>query len=82
MRYLPNSPADRQAMLSATGHTHIDELFTQIQADLRLKGELNLPGPLSEGEILEFFQQAAEESSREYVSLLGADLFALLSRRR
>jgi glycine dehydrogenase subunit 1 len=76
MRYLPNSPADRQAMLSATGHAHIDELFTQIQADLRFKGKLNLPGPLSEGEILEFFQQAAAESSREYVSLLGAGAYS------
>src|SRR5208282_3430923 len=76
MRYLPNSTADRQAMLRATGHAHIDELFAQIQADLRFKGKLNLPGPLSESEILEFFQQAAAQSSREYVSLLGAGAYS------
>ena len=76
MRYLPNSPADRQAMLEATGHAHIDELFAQIPAELRFKGGLNLPGPLSEAEILEFFQQAASESSREYVSLLGAGAYS------
>jgi len=76
MRYLPNSPADRQAMLRTTGHAHIDELFEQIHADLRFKGKLNLPGPLSEAEILEFFQQAAAESSREYVSLLGAGAYS------
>jgi len=76
MRYLPNSAADRQAMLEATGHTHIDELFTQIRADLRFQGKLSLPGPLAESEILEFFQQAAAESSREYVSLLGAGAYA------
>ncbi|MGA3325853.1 MAG: aminomethyl-transferring glycine dehydrogenase subunit GcvPA [Terriglobia bacterium] len=76
MRYLPNSTADRQAMLRATGHAHIDELFAQIQADLRFKGKLNLPGPLSEAEILEFFQQAAAQSSREYVSLLGAGAYS------
>src|SRR5271157_2027528 len=76
MRYLPNSPADRQSMLGATGHAHIDELFAQIQADLRLKGKLNLPGPLSEAEILGFFQQAAAESGREYVSLLGAGAYS------
>ena len=63
-------------MLTATGHAHIDELFAQIPADLRLKGKLNLPGPLSEAEILEFFQQAAAESSREYVSLLGAGAYS------
>jgi len=76
MRYLPNSPADRQAMLKATGHAHIEELFAQIPADLRLKGKLNLPGPLSEAGILEFFQRAAAESSREYVSLLGAGAYS------
>ena len=76
MRYLPNSGADRQAMLEAAGHAHIDELFAQIPADLRLKGKLNLPGPLSEAEILEFFQEAAAESSREYVSLLGAGAYS------
>ena len=42
----------------------------------RFKGKLNLPGPLSEAEILEFFQQAAAESSREYVSLLGAGAYS------
>ncbi len=76
MRYLPNSPADRQAMLRATGHTHTDELFAQIPAELRFKGKLNLPGPLSESEILEFFQQAAAESSREFTSLLGAGAYS------
>jgi glycine dehydrogenase subunit 1 len=76
MRYLPNSPADRDAMLAATGHSHIDELFQQIHTDLRLKGKLNLPGPLSESEILDFFRQAAAESSRDYVSLLGAGAYS------
>jgi glycine dehydrogenase subunit 1 len=76
MRYLPNSPTDRHAMLAATGHTHIDELFEQIHSDLRHKGKLNLPGPLSESEIFQFFRQAAAESSRDYVSLLGAGAYA------
>ena len=76
MRYLPNSAAARQTMLTATGHRHIDELFAQIPAELRLKGTLNLPGPLSEAEVLEFFQQAAAKSSREYVSLLGAGAYS------
>jgi glycine dehydrogenase subunit 1 len=76
MRYLPNSAADRQAMLAATRHAHINELFDQIQPELRFQGKLNLPGPLSEGEIVEFFRQAAAESSRDYVSLLGAGAYA------
>src|SRR5208283_1134638 len=76
MRYLPNSAADRQAMLRATGHAQIDELFAQIQPDLRFQGKLNLPGPLSEAEILQFFRDAASASSRDYVSLLGAGAYS------
>jgi len=76
MRYLPNSTADRQAMLKATGHDRVDELFAQIPEELRFSGKLNIPGPLSESEILEFFQRAAAESSREYVSLLGAGAYS------
>jgi len=76
MRYLPNSPADRAAMLRVTGHSDIEELFAQIPAQLRLEGRLNLPGPLSEPEILDFFRQAASQSTREFVSLLGAGAYS------
>jgi len=76
MRYLPNSPADRAAMLAATGRQKIEELFQQIPEPLRLTGGLNLPGPLSEPEILEFFRAAAAESSRDYASFLGAGAYS------
>ena len=76
MRYLPNSDADRAEMLQATGHESIEELFAQIPKELRLDGRLNLPGPLSEPEVLEFFRQAANETSRDYVSLLGAGAYS------
>jgi glycine dehydrogenase subunit 1 len=75
MRYLPNSPAERAAMLEAIGLTSMEELFRQIPSEFRLPDRLNLPGPLSEPEILEFFREAAEHSSREYVSLLGAGAY-------
>jgi len=76
MRYLPISPAERQAMLRAMGCASTDELFEQIPADLKLQGKLNFPGPLSELEILEFFRQVASESGRGYVSLLGAGAYS------
>jgi glycine dehydrogenase subunit 1 len=76
MRYLPNSPAERAAMLEATGHESIEELFAQIPDELKLRGRLNLPGPLSEPEVLEFFRHAASESAHDYVSLLGAGAYS------
>lgn len=75
MRYLPNSSADRTAMLEATGHKSIEELFAQVPEALRLGGRLNLPGPMSEQELLEFFRQMARQTSREYFSLLGAGAY-------
>jgi len=76
MRYLPNSDSDRAAMLKATGRSSVEAFFDRIPSELRLKGRLDLPGPLSEPEILEFFRQAASRSSREYVSLLGAGAYS------
>ena len=63
-------------MLEATGHTSIDELFSQIPEALRLQRGLKVPGPLSEPELVEFFRQAASQSARDYVSLLGAGAYS------
>ena len=76
MRYLPNSPAERAAMLEATGHKSIEELFAQIPDAVKFRGRLNLPGPFSEQEILEYFREASSQTSREYVSLLGAGAYS------
>jgi glycine cleavage system P protein (glycine dehydrogenase) subunit 1 len=76
MRYLPNSPTDRAAMLQATGHRSIEDLFSQIPEGLRLRGRLNIPGPLSEPEILEYFREAAAQTTRDFVSMLGAGTYA------
>ncbi|PYV15998.1 MAG: aminomethyl-transferring glycine dehydrogenase subunit GcvPA [Acidobacteria bacterium] len=76
MRYLPLSPGERAAMLRAIGRQSIQELFEPIPESLRLSGPLKLPGPMSEPEILEFFRRAAEESSPDYVSFLGAGAYS------
>ncbi len=76
MRYLPNSPSDRAEMLRTIGYSSLEDLFSQIPQAIRFQGRLNLPGPLSEQEILDFFRDAAGQSSREYVSLLGAGAYS------
>ena len=40
MRYLPKSPADREAMLKAIGARSIDDLFAPIPAEYRLNRDL------------------------------------------
>ena len=76
MRYLPNSPRDRAEMLQAIGYDSVEELFSQIPQEIRFQGRLNLPGPLSEQEILDFFRGAAGRSSREHASFLGAGAYS------
>jgi glycine dehydrogenase subunit 1 len=62
-------------MLRTTGHGSVESLFDQIPQELRTQELLRLPGPLSESEILDFFNEAAAATSRGYVSLLGAGAY-------
>src|SRR5215471_1277783 len=75
MRYLPKSPAERQEMLAALGAKSIDELFESIPEKFRLRQALKLPGPLSEAEIIRYFEDRAQENSLGYSSFLGAGVY-------
>ena len=75
MRYLPKSPSERQEMLDAIGVKSVDELFQSIPKDLRLSEPIPLPGPLSETEIIQYFQARATENSLGYSSFLGAGVY-------
>jgi glycine dehydrogenase subunit 1 len=75
MRYLPKSPAERQEMLAAIGVKSIEDLFSSIPEAYRLKKPLDLPGPLSETEVIQYFQARAGENSAGYSSFLGAGVY-------
>jgi glycine dehydrogenase subunit 1 len=75
MRYLPKSPSERKQMLDVIGARSADELFATIPEQFRLKKPLDLPGPLSEAEIIDFFRARAAENSRGYTSFLGAGVY-------
>ncbi len=48
MRYLPKSPADREAILKAIGARSIDDLFAPIPAEYRLNRDLKVPRQMAE----------------------------------
>jgi glycine dehydrogenase subunit 1 len=75
MRYLPKSPAERREMLAAVGVKSIEELFSTIPEGYRLKTPLQLPGPFSEAEIIDYFKARAAENSYGYTSFLGAGVY-------
>jgi glycine dehydrogenase subunit 1 len=78
MRYLPKSQSERLEMLEAIGAERIDELFASIPEQFRLREPLSLPGPLSEIEIIQYFQARAAENARGYTSFLGAGVYSHL----
>jgi glycine dehydrogenase subunit 1 len=75
MRYLPKSPSERLQMLEAIGAGSIDDLFQSIPEKFRLREPLPLPGPLSEIEIIRYFQARAAENAQGYSSFLGAGVY-------
>src|ERR1700721_4120785 len=75
MRYLPKSPTERQEMLAAIGAKSIDELFESIPERFRLREALNIPGPYSEAEVIQYFKDRAAENSNGYTSFLGAGVY-------
>src|ERR1700746_3594361 len=62
-------------MLAAIGVKSIEELFSSVPEVYRLKKPLNLPGPLSETEVIAYFQERAAENSGGYARFLGAGVY-------
>jgi glycine dehydrogenase subunit 1 len=78
MRYLPKSDSERRALLAELGLDSMDELFASIPEACRLKRPLNVPGPLSEKEIIDYFRARAGENAAGYTSFLGAGVYSHL----
>jgi len=76
MRYLPKSPADREAMLNAIGARSIDDLFGPIPAEYRLNRDLKIPRQMAESEIVDWFRERARENGDGYATFLGAGAYA------
>ncbi len=75
MRYLPKSPADREAMLAEIGVSSINDLFVTIPAEYRLARDLDIPRQMAESEIIDHFKQAAAHNALGYASFLGAGAY-------
>jgi glycine dehydrogenase subunit 1 len=75
MRYIPNSPADRQHMLAEIGLDSIEQLFSGIPEKLGLRRLLNIPQALSEPELVDYFGQRAARNAADCTSFLGAGVY-------
>jgi glycine dehydrogenase subunit 1 len=75
MRYLPKSPADREAMLKVIGARSINDLFSSIPAEYRLDRDLKVPRQMAESEIVEWFRERSRENGDGYATFLGAGAY-------
>ncbi len=77
--YMPNSVGSiKKEMMDYLGIGNIEELYTYIPDDLRIKGKLNLPKPLlSEIELRDHVNGILEKNTScdEYINFLGAGCY-------
>jgi len=80
MAYLPNSDAERRAMLDAVGADSDADLFTTIPAALR-NPKIDLPAPLAEQDLVAELERLAarNRSLSRYDSFLGAGVYRRFS---
>ena len=76
MRFNPNTPEDRRAMMDAIGVHQSDDLFRDIPQAVRFP-ELDLPRPLTEMEVVREMQALAAENTHlgDVACFLGAGAY-------
>ncbi len=77
MEYIPNTAYDQKEMLNTIGVSSVEELFSNIPPDLRLKRDLNIPDALSELELLKYVSVLGGMNAHtgEYVPFLGGGAY-------
>jgi glycine dehydrogenase subunit 1 len=80
MRYIPNSPEERQEMLAAVGLGSTDELFRSIPSDVQLERRLEITEALAEPEVIGAMEAfAAKNTAAVKPSFLGAGVYSHFS---
>ncbi|HEV7644086.1 MAG TPA: aminomethyl-transferring glycine dehydrogenase subunit GcvPA [Pyrinomonadaceae bacterium] len=80
MRYIPNSPEEREEMLRVVGLANADELFRSIPNEVKLNRTLKITDPLAESEVIGGMTAlgAANTAARK-PSFLGAGVYSHFS---
>ncbi|MDE2848128.1 MAG: aminomethyl-transferring glycine dehydrogenase subunit GcvPA [Gemmatimonadota bacterium] len=77
MTYIPNTDADRQAMMAVIGIGSVEELLSVIPDEVRLDGPLDLPPALSELELHDSMGEMASRngSADRMASFVGGGMY-------
>ena len=77
MRYIPNSPEEREEMLEIVGLKSADELFRSIPSDVQLNRALKITEPLAEPEVIAAMEGFADKNTAsKKTSFLGAGVYS------
>jgi len=76
MRYIPNSPDERTAMLQNIGVAGIEELFQQIPENLRFNSPIGIGEAMSEPDLIAYFRDLASKNATDFHSFLGAGAYS------
>lgn len=63
-RYFPHSDADISAMLDRCGHKSLDDLYSDVAPELRLRKPYDLPEEMSETEVRRYFESLFRQNRR------------------
>ncbi len=77
MRYIPNSPEERQEMLNVVGLDSAAELFRSIPQELQLNRALNVTEALAEPTLIQGLERMADQNAgAKRISFLGAGAYS------
>ena len=80
MRYIPNSPEERDEMLEIVGLTAAKELFRSIPENVQLNRALNITEPLAESEVIASMEgMAGKNTGTSKPSFLGGGVYSHFS---
>ncbi|HEX8247264.1 MAG TPA: aminomethyl-transferring glycine dehydrogenase subunit GcvPA [Pyrinomonadaceae bacterium] len=80
MRYIPNSPEEREEMLRIVGLNSAEELFRSIPNQVKLNRDLNVTEPLAEPEVIGAMENLANQNTASRkTSFLGAGVYSHFS---
>lgn len=73
-RYFPHTAADVEAMLQRCGAASVNDLYSDVPEQLRMKGDYCLPPAMSEKEVRDYFD-ALGRKNRELTCFAGAGFY-------
>ncbi len=77
MKYIPATPAERERMLQSIGVRAVDDLFSDIPQEVRLRGPLDVPPAMSDPDLLAHARRLAGRNADcdQLTCFLGAGAY-------